>query len=112
MRPRTVCDDIVQTAYNKALLSLITPSLFSVTSELGIQTEISEDLKKDIDISLTATVRCNCNIVTEFVDKIRECVGWCVPDKIIQLNDGGWKATLIVFCGEGRSYVKLSYMVQ
>lgn len=122
MRERTEADDIVQGAYNRALLDLILPPMRRVAKDFGYAITVHGSLNRDID--LVAIPWREHNVVTPEVLVTKLCpaiagvtgrCNWMRGDetKIVDFTPkphGRVAATLLVWCGENSANLDLSIM--
>lgn len=126
MRDRTEADDIVQGAYNRALLDLILPPMRRAAKDAGYAITVHGSLNRDIDlvaipwgefcrgdadslvISLCGAVRGvtgRCNFMSgRDQDGSGSIVDWTAKPH------GRKAATLLVLCGENSANLDLSVM--
>jgi len=126
MRERTEADDIVQGAYNRALLDLILPPMRLAARDAGYAITVHGSLNRDIDlvaipwrehniadpdllvISLAGAVRAitgRCNYMSG-----RNADGDGPPVKWTAKPHGRKAATLLAWCGQNSADIDLSVM--
>ena len=126
MRDRTEADDIVQGAYNRALLNLILPPMRRAAKDAGYAITVHGSLNRDIDF--VAIPWCEHGVadpetlVLSLCGAVRGITGRC--NFMAGRNDDGsgsivnWTlkphgrkaATLLVWCGENSANLDLSIM--
>lgn len=115
MRDRTDADDIVQGAYNRALLDLILPPMRRAAKDAGYAITVHGSLNRDID--LVAVPWSECNVWTiealyqALIGAVRGVTGRCSNTGEWTDKPHGRKArTLITWCGENTASIDLSVM--
>ncbi len=127
MRERTETDDIVQGAYNRALLDLILPSMRRMAKDFGYAITVHGSLNRDIDLVAVpwrehnvadpdtlvvrlagavggVTGRCNYWSNSEKKFRPESPIKWC------EKPHGRIATTLMVWCGENSADLDLSVM--
>jgi hypothetical protein len=104
MYTRREADDIVQRAYNKALLDIILPSLTNVLDTLESRLEVLEDISKDIKISVITTVE-TTSLIKTIVETIMDITGWC----IYEFNKTIERYVIVIFCGNSKANMILEF---
>lgn len=114
MRDRTDADDIVQGAYNRALLDLILPPMRRAATEAGYALTVHGSLNRDIDLVAVAWREHNVwtpdALADALVGAVRGVTGRC------NRNGRDWTAkphgrvacTLLVWCGQNTADLDLS----
>jgi hypothetical protein len=102
MRRRTRYDDIVQEAYNRALVAILEPVITKVFSDEAITFHIHSELNENITISLVGH---STEIGVTLSHLIRDQICWCIVDD----NSPPGEDILIVHCGQNRAYIFLKY---
>lgn len=105
MYVRREVDDIVQRAYNRALLDIILPSLTNVLDTLESRIELSEDITRDINITLY-TDREVISLMDIMRQTTTDITGW----SIYEFNKSIQKYVLIVFCGNSRANLIITHI--
>lgn len=116
MRDRTEADDIVQGAYNRALLDLILPSMRRVAKEAGYALTVHGSLNRDID--LVAVPWREFNVWTPealkdaLVGAVRSVTGRCncSEKEWTEKPHGRLAKILMAWCGESTANLDLSVM--
>lgn len=116
MRERTEADDIVQGAYNRALLDLILPPMRRVAKEAGYAITVHGSLNRDIDLVAVAWAEHNVwsidKLIEALVGAVRAVTGraFC-HDKEWTVKPYGRRAKIILaWCGENTASLDLSIM--
>ena len=115
MRDRTVADDIVQGAYNRALLDLILPPMRSAAKEAGYALAVHGSLNRDIDliaVPWTDSVWTSDALVDSLCGAVRGVIGRCSK------FNSGWEQKphgrigriLLAWAGEHTVSIDLSVM--
>ena len=127
MRDRIEADNIVQGAYNRALLDLIIEPMRRVAKEFGYAITIHGSLNRDIDLVAIPwrehnvadpdvlvvrlcgavcgiTGRCNFRSNTEKKFRPESLINWC------EKPHGRIATTLMVWCGENTADLDLSVL--
>ncbi|MBF5091266.1 hypothetical protein F1640_14855 [Novosphingobium sp. NBM11] len=126
MRDRTDADDIVQGAYNRALLELILPPMRRAAKDAGYAITVHGSLNRDIDlVAVPWGEFCKGNadaLVMSLCGAVRGVTGRCNFMSARKQGDGAsivdWTAkphgrkaaTLLVWCGENSANLDLSVM--
>lgn len=129
MRERTEVDDIVQGAFNRALLDLILPPMRRMAKDFGYAITVHGSLNRDIDLVAVPWREHNVAdpdaLVVRLCGAIGGVTGCCNfysnsdPDKkfrpgsIVKWTEkphGRIAATLMVWCGENSADLDLSVM--
>lgn len=115
MRERTEADDIVQGAYNRALLDLMLPSMRRVAREAGYALTVHGSLNRDIDLVAIPWAEFNVwtpeALVQALVGAVRAVTGRCSVDKDTTPKPHGRVArSLHAWCGESTAHLDLSIM--
>jgi len=115
MRDRTEADDIVQGAYNRALLDLILPPMRLAAKEAGYAITVHGSLNRDIDLVAAPWREHNVWSMDALVDAIcgaiRGVVGRCnKPAEWTEKPHGRRAKTLLAWCGENTAHLDLSVM--
>lgn len=111
MYKRTLADNIVQQAYNNALLSLIIEPMITTAFDMGYKLTLSSDCTKTINFTLSKISDRAKSIETLLLRldaDIKQVTGGCItnpPSKINESDEGKQEIVIIVWCGEGRAYV-------
>jgi hypothetical protein len=126
VRDRTEADDIVQGAYNRALLELILPPMRRAAKDAGYAITVHGSLNRDIDLVAIPWREHNIvvpdSLVVSLCGAVRGVTGRC--NFMSSRNDDGsgsivnWApkphgrqaATLLVWCGENSANLDLSVM--
>ena len=119
MRDRTASDDIVQGAYNRALLDLILPPMRRIAKDFGYAITVHGSLNRDID--LVAIPWCEHDVAAPEVLVMKLCpaiagvTGRCNwmrgTETMVDFTPkphGRVAATLLVWCGEDSANLDLS----
>lgn len=116
MRDRNEADDIVQGAYNRALLDLILPSMRRAALEAGYALTVHGSLNRDID--LVAIPWVEHGVWTP--DALAEAIAGAIRGVTGRCNNrsGAWTEkphgrvarTLMVWCGQNTADLDLSIM--
>ena len=125
MRDRTEADDIVQGAYNRALLDLILPPMRRAAKDKGYAITVHGSLNRDIDLvavpwrehnvsdpdqlvialcGAVAAVTGRCNFMRSRDENSSSLMNW--TDK----PHGRRATTLLVWCGQNSADIDLSVM--
>ena len=116
MRERTEADDIVQGAYNRALLDLILPSMRRVAKEAGYALTVHGSLNRDIDLVAVPWREFNVwtrdTLLDALVGAVRAVTGRCsCSEKEWTAKPHGRAAKiLLAWCGESTAQLDLSVM--
>ena len=108
MRERTPADDLVMTAFNRAILDLIVPSMRSALDQLGSVLSISDEIIPDLAFTIVGSSDIS-TIVTIIKDSIMTSGVWVVfSDKSkTDLNKLSSDIHGIIYCGRGSVQLKL-----
>lgn len=116
MRDRTEADDIVQGAYNRALLDLILPAMRRVAKDCGYALTVHGSLNRDIDLVAVPWVEHGVKDKDVLLKRLEGAVsgvtgrchahtkGWTVKPQ------GRFAKTLHAWCGESTAQLDLSVM--
>ncbi|MCB1454399.1 MAG: hypothetical protein KDJ43_12205 [Rhizobiaceae bacterium] len=115
MRERTDADDIVQGAYNRALLQLVLPPMRRVARDLGYALTVHGSLDRDIDIVAIPWREHNvsdadqlaislCGAVAGVTGRCNKREGWT------EKPHGRLARIFLVWCGENTAQIDLSVM--
>lgn len=115
MRERNDADDIVQGAYNRALLDLILPPMRRAAKDVGYAITVHGSLNRDIDLVAIPWREHNVADPDELVallgGAIRGVTGRCHHrDNWTARPHGRVAKTLLVWCGESTADLDLSVM--
>ncbi len=113
MRDRTEADDIVQGAYNRALLELILPPMRRTAKDVGYAITVHGSLNRDIDMVAVPWVEHGVadpdELVRRLVGAISGVTGRCYHrDEWSEKPHGRRAKTLMVWCGENTGMLDLS----
>lgn len=114
MRDRTEADDMVQGAYNRALLDLILPAMRRSAKEAGYALTVHGSLNRDIDLVAVPWAEFNVwtpdALATSLCGAARGAIGRCnLRDKEWTKKPHGRLAkTLLAWCGENTASIDLS----
>lgn len=113
MRDRTEADDIVQGAYNRALLGLILEPMRCAAKDQGYAITVHGSLDRDIDLVAIPWSEHNVadkdDLVLTLCGAIAGVVGRCNRMKDwTEKPHGRWAKTLLVWCGENSASLDLS----
>lgn len=115
MRDRTEADDIVQGAYNRALLDLILPGMRRAAKDQGYALTVHGSLNRDIDlVAIPWREHGVCSpehLVTWLCGAVAGITGRCNFQRDWTDKPHGRRATtLLVWCGENSANLDLSVM--
>lgn len=115
MRDRTDADDVVQGAYNRALLDLILPSMRRTAKDVGYAITVHGSLNRDIDMVAIPWVEHGVADPDELVRRISGAIagvtGRCYHrDEWTQKPQGRVAKILMIWCGENSANLDLSVM--
>lgn len=115
MRDRTDADDIVQGAYNRALLELILPPMRRVAKDAGYAITVHGSLNRDIDLVAVPwrehQVKEADRLVALISGAIASVTGRCNPSGEWAEKPHGRRAKiLLAWCGENTAQIDLSVM--
>ena len=115
MRERTEADDIVQGAYNRALLDLILPPMRRAAKDAGYAIAVHGSLNRDIDLVAVPwrehSVADPDRLVTILSGAVAAVTGRCNPMQGWTEKPHGRRAkTLLAWCGEDTAHLDLSVM--
>lgn len=116
MRERTQADDIVQGAYNRALLDLILPPMRMAAKEAGYSLAVHGSLNRDIDLIAVPWTEHNVWSPDLLVDALcgaaRGVVGRCnkFKEDWTEKPHGRRARTLLAWVGENTASIDLSVM--
>ena len=114
MRDRTDADDIVQGAYNRALLDLILPPMSRAAIEAGYALTVHGSLNRDIDLVAVAwrehNVWTSDALVEALVGAVRGVTGRCNRERQdwTPKPHGRVACTLLIWCGQNTADLDLS----
>lgn len=124
MKERTDADDLVQGAYNRALLNLIIEPMRLAAKDAGYAITVHGSLNRDIDLVAIPWVEHNIcdptDLVISLCGAVRGATGRCNymsgKNKDGSKSKVGWTdkphgrkaATLLVWCGENSANIDLS----
>jgi hypothetical protein len=115
VRDRTEADDIVQGAYNRALLDLILPAMRRAAKDHGYALTVHGSLNRDIDIVAIPWIEHARDDADDLVKSIcgaaRGVTGRCNFMKDWEAKPHGRRAkAILVWCGETTANIDLSVM--
>lgn len=115
MRDRTDADDIVQGAYNRALLDLILPPMRRVAKDEGYAITVHGSLNRDIDLVAIPWREHAVAEPDELVRRLSGAIGGVTGrcnhrDEWTKKPHGRVAKTLLVWCGESTADIDLSVM--
>ena len=116
MRDRTDADDIVQGAYNRALLDLILPAMRRTAKDVGYAITVHGSLNRDIDMVAVPWAEHGVSepdvLLRRLVGAISGVTGRCYADgeEWTQKPHGRIAKILMVWCGENTGMIDLSVM--
>ncbi len=116
MRDRTAADDVVQGAYNRALLDMILPAMRRAAKEAGYALTVHGSLNRDIDLVAVPWVDevwPKEALLDSLAGAVRGVVGRCNHfdhEKWTEKPHGRLAKGLHAYCGEGCAYLDLSVM--
>lgn len=116
MRDRTEADDIVQGAYNRALLDLILPPMRRAAKDAGYAITVHGSLNRDIDLVAIPWAEHNVwtadALIVSLLGAMRGVVGraHCHDKDWVNKPHGRRAKTLLVWCGENSGTLDLSVM--
>jgi len=115
MRERTDADDLVQDAYNRALLDVILPAMRRTAKDHGYAITVHGSLNRDIDlVAIPWREHAVCSpeeLVTWLVGAIAGITGRCNFMKDWSEKPHGRRATtLLAWCGDNSAHIDLSVM--
>lgn len=115
MRERTEADDIVQGAYNRALLDLILPPMRRTAKDVGYSITVHGSLNRDIDLVAVPWREHNVadadRLVVLLSGAIASVTGRCNQERGWTEKPHGRKAKiLLAWCGENTANIDLSVM--
>lgn len=115
MFKRTKADDIVQEAYNKALLTIILPGMMSHAEVLGYTLTLGTKINQTISFSIKITSKdiSEQELINGLVSVINASEVWCVKDdgtKTALEEESQNIYYLIISCGEGRAYLRFCFI--
>lgn len=115
MRDRTEADDIVQGAYNRALLDLILPPMRRTAKDVGYSIAVHGSLNRDIDLVAIPwrehVVADADRLVVLLSGAIASVTGRCNPERGWTEKPQGRRARiLLAWCGENTANIDLSVM--
>ena len=116
MRDRTEADDIVQGAYNRALLDLILPPMRRAAKDAGYAITVHGSLNRDIDLVAVPWREHNVwtadTLIDSLVGAMRGAIGraHCHERAWTPKPHGRQAKTLLAWCGENSANIDLSVM--
>ena len=115
MKDRTEADDIVQGAYNRALLDLILPPMRRAAKDQGYALAVHGSLDRDIDLVAIPWREHNVadkdKLVLALTGAIAGVTGRCNREREwAEKPHGRWAKILLVWCGENSANLDLSVM--
>lgn len=115
MRDRTEADDIVQGAYNRALLDLILPAMRRAAKDCGYAIAVHGSLNRDIDLVAIPWrehgVEGKDNLAQRIVGAVGGVTGRCHRrQEWTPKPHGRFALTILVWCGETTGQLDLSVM--
>lgn len=115
MRERTPADDIVQGAYNRALLDLIIDPMRRVAKDCGYAVTVHGSLSRDIDLVAVPWVEHGVDepaqLAKALAGAIAGITGRCLLHGDMKDKPHGRKAQLLLaWCGENTANLDLSIM--
>lgn len=116
MRDRTEADDIVQGAYNRALLDLIIPGMRRAAKNAGYAITVHGSLNRDIDLVAIPWVERDVaspdDLLTSLIGAVRAAVGTagCHDEKWTQKPHGRLAKIILAYCGQNTAHIDLSVM--
>lgn len=115
MRDRTEADDIVQGAYNRALLDLILPAMRRAAKDAGYAITVHGSLNRDIDlvaVPWTERAWTADELVTSLLGALRGVVGraYCHDKEWTQKPHGRRAKGLLAWVGRSTADIDLSVM--
>lgn len=117
MRERTEADDVVQGAYNRALLDLILPSMRRAAREAGYALTVHGSLNRDIDLVAVPWVEHQVwtrdALIEALCGAVRGVIGRCSYPKNEDWTvkpHGRLAKSLLAWCGENTAQIDLSVM--
>lgn len=115
MHDRTEADDLVQGAYNRALLDLILPPMRRVAKDEGYAITVHGSLNRDIDLVAIPWREHNVTepeiLRTKLAGAVAAITGRCNWMKDWTEKPHGRRATtLLVWCGQNSADIDLSVM--
>jgi hypothetical protein len=115
VKERNEADDIVQGAYNRALLDLILPAMRRTAKDLGYAITVHGTLNRDIDMVAVPWVEHQVaepdHLITMLVGAIRGVTGRCnYSSEWTEKPHGRRAKTLLIWVGENTANLDLSVM--
>lgn len=117
MRDRYEADDIVQGAYNRALLNLILPPMRKAAREAGYSLAIHGSLNRDIDFIAIPWVEHNVwtkeALALALCGAVRGVTGRCSHSNNKEWTakpHGRFATSMMVWCGESTAHLDISVM--
>lgn len=117
MRDRSEADDIVQGAYNRALLDVILPSMRRAAIEAGYAVTVHGSLNRDIDLVAIPWRERNVwtrdALIEALCGAVRGAIGRCSYPKSEEWTvkpHGRLAKSLLAWCGENTAQLDLSVM--
>jgi hypothetical protein len=118
MRERTEADDIVQGAYNRALLDLILPAMRRAALDAGYALTVHGSLNRDIDLvavpwrdgpvwSADRLVEALCGAARGVIGRFNWPAG---KERWAEKPHGRRATTLLAWCGENTAQIDLSVL--
>lgn len=115
MRERTEADDIVQGAYNRALLDLILPSMRRAAMDCGYAITVHGSLNRDIDLVAIPWrehgIRTPDALLNDMKGAVCGVTGRCnVTGDWAEKPHGRRARSLLAWCGESTAQLDISVM--
>lgn len=115
MRDRTEADDIVQGAYNRALLGLILPAMRLAAQDAGYAITVHGSLNRDIDVVAVPWREHQVADAERLVDLLAGAIGGITgrcnkSSEWTEKPHGRRAKTLLVWCGQNTADIDLSIM--
>lgn len=115
MRDRTEADDVVQGAYNRALLNLILPPMRRVAKDAGYALTVHGSLDRDIDLVAVPwrehQIADADRLVILLSGAVASVTGRCNPERgWTEKPHGRLAKILLAWCGENTASLDLSIM--
>ena len=104
---RTATDDYVQSAYNSAIITVLTPILTNSGITYSFGDDIRQGISLDVDMGDCMTTPFS-DMTDRIVTLITQGLGWCIRDDNTHKVGNTWYTCLVGFCGEGRVRITLS----
>ena len=116
MRERTDADDIVQGAYNRALLDLILPPMRRAAKEAGYTLAVHGSLNRDIDLIAVPWIEHGVwskeALLDALTGAVRGVTGRCnyYAGEWTAKPHGRFAKGMMAWCGESTAHLDLSVM--